>query len=42
MWSFGCILAELYTASLSFQRKRMEQLALIMQVRGVPPEGVME
>lgn len=43
MWSFGCILIELYTGIPIFPgESEMEQLALIMQVFGVPPLKVLE
>lgn len=42
MWSFGCILIELYTGIPIFPgESEMEQLALIMQVFGVPPLKVL-
>jgi len=38
MWSFGCILAELYTGYPLFPgENEMEQLACIMEVFGTPP-----
>jgi len=43
MWSFGCILIELYTGFPIFPgESEMEQLALIMQVFGVPPLKVLK
>jgi dual specificity tyrosine-phosphorylation-regulated kinase 2/3/4 len=43
MWSFGCILAELYTGFPLFPgENEQEQLALIMEVRGVPPRGILD
>jgi len=40
MWSFGCILAELYTGYPLFPGdNEVEQLACIMEVRGVPPQS---
>jgi serine/threonine protein kinase len=43
MWSFGCILAELYTGYPLFPgENEVEQLACIMEVCGVPPPRVME
>ena len=43
MWSFGCILIELYTGIPIFPgESEMEQLALIMQVFGVPPLKVLK
>ena len=42
MWSFGCILVELYTGIPIFPgESENEQLALIMQVFGVPEEAVL-
>lgn len=42
MWSFGCILAELYIGSPLFPgQNEAEQLAMIMEVRGVPPDEVL-
>jgi len=39
MWSFGCILAELYTGYPLFPgENEMEQLACIMEVNGTPPQ----
>jgi len=43
MWSFGCILAELYTGYPLFPgENEVEQLACIMEICGVPPARVME
>ncbi len=43
MWSFGCILAELYTGFPLFPgENEMEQLAYIMEVKGVPPDYILE
>lgn len=43
MWSFGCILAELYTGYPLFPgENEQEQLACIMEVKGVPPASVIE
>jgi dual specificity tyrosine-phosphorylation-regulated kinase 2/3/4 len=43
MWSFGCILAELYTGFPLFPgENEMEQLAYIMEIKGVPPEFILE
>lgn len=40
MWSFGCILAELYTGYPLFPgENEVEQLACIMEVIGLPPQG---
>ena len=39
MWSFGCIIAELYTGFPLFPgENEKEQLSMIMEVIGVPPE----
>jgi len=43
MWSFGCILAELYTGYPLFPgENEVEQLACIMEIFGVPPARIME
>ncbi|KAI8616699.1 kinase-like domain-containing protein [Chytriomyces sp. MP71] len=43
MWSFGCILAELYTGYPLFPgENEQEQLACIMEVLGTPPSAVLE
>jgi serine/threonine protein kinase len=43
MWSFGCILAELATGLPLFPgESEHEQLLCIMEVRGLPPEAVLE
>ena len=43
MWSFGCILAELYTGYPLFPgENEVEQLACIMEVMGIPPTPVMD
>mmetsp|Transcript_4504 Transcript_4504/g.5977 ORF Transcript_4504/g.5977 Transcript_4504/m.5977 type:complete len:129 (+) Transcript_4504:714-1100(+) len=43
MWSFGCILIELYTGIPIFPgESETEQLALIMQTFGKPPLHVLE
>uniref|UniRef100_A0A7S0FKN1 dual-specificity kinase n=1 Tax=Pyrodinium bahamense TaxID=73915 RepID=A0A7S0FKN1_9DINO len=43
MWSFGCILAELYTGYPLFPgENEVEQLACIMEVCGVPPPRILE
>eukprot|EP00128_Syssomonas_multiformis_P009981 Colp12_sorted_trinity150504_noHs@31486 len=43
MWSFGCILAELYTGYPIFPgENEVEQLACIMELLGVPPKEVIE
>jgi len=40
MWSFGCILAELYTGYPLYPgENEVEQLACIMEVLGLPPVG---
>ncbi len=39
MWSFGCILVELFTGYPIFPgENEQEQLSLIMEVRGLPSE----
>lgn len=43
MWSFGCILAELYSGFPLFPgENEMDQLAFIMQVKGVPDEYLLD
>nr|XP_058968153.1 dual specificity tyrosine-phosphorylation-regulated kinase 4-like isoform X3 [Pocillopora verrucosa] len=43
MWSFGCILAELYTGYPLFPgENEVEQLACIMEILGKPPPSVLE
>jgi len=43
MWSFGCILAELYTGYPLFPgENEVEQLACIMEVCGVPPPKILD
>jgi len=43
MWSFGCILAELYTGYPLFPgENEVEQLACIMEVNGVPPRQLVD
>jgi len=43
MWSFGCILAELYTGYPLFPgENEVEQLACIMEVMGLPPTRMLE
>lgn len=43
MWSFGCILAELYTGYPLFPgENEVEQLACIMEVCGLPPPRILE
>ncbi|KAL4648377.1 dual specificity tyrosine-phosphorylation-regulated kinase 4-like [Arapaima gigas] len=40
MWSLGCVLAEFYTGSPLFPgENEEEQMACIMEVLGMPPEG---
>ena len=42
MWSFGCILVELFTGYPIFPgESEQEQLSLIMEVRGIPPPRVL-
>eukprot|EP00294_Goniomonas_avonlea_P015907 CAMPEP_0114552250 /NCGR_PEP_ID=MMETSP0114-20121206/7027_1 /TAXON_ID=31324 /ORGANISM="Goniomonas sp, Strain m" /LENGTH=575 /DNA_ID=CAMNT_0001737119 /DNA_START=284 /DNA_END=2011 /DNA_ORIENTATION=- len=43
MWSFGCILAELYTGYPLFPgENEVEQLACIMEVLGLPPRHLVD
>ncbi|XP_071500473.1 dual specificity tyrosine-phosphorylation-regulated kinase 4-like [Diadema antillarum] len=43
MWSFGCILAELYTGYPLFPgENEVEQLACIMEIFGLPPPHIIE
>ncbi|CDW76667.1 serine threonine protein kinase [Stylonychia lemnae] len=43
MWSFGCILAELHTGFPLFPgENEMEQLAFIMEIKGVPPDYILD
>lgn len=43
MWSFGCILAELYTGYPLFPgENEVEQLACIMEVLGLPSGNVLD
>ncbi|XP_071855014.1 dual specificity tyrosine-phosphorylation-regulated kinase 4-like isoform X2 [Apostichopus japonicus] len=43
MWSFGCILAELYTGYPLFPgENEVEQLACIMEILGLPPNYIIE
>jgi dual specificity tyrosine-phosphorylation-regulated kinase 2/3/4 len=43
MWSFGCILSELYTGFPLFPgENEMEQLAYIMEIKGVPSDYILE
>ncbi|XP_041935201.1 dual specificity tyrosine-phosphorylation-regulated kinase 4-like [Alosa sapidissima] len=43
MWSLGCIIAELYTGVPLFPgENEKDQLALIMEVLGVPPEEMLQ
>jgi len=43
MWSFGCILAELYTGYPLFPgENEVEQLACIMEIFGVPPMKILD
>lgn len=42
MWSFGCILAELYTGYPLFPgESEAEQLQCIMEVKGIPPQEIL-
>ena len=43
MWSFGCILAELYTGYPIFPgENEVEQMACIQEVIGLPPRGMVD
>jgi dual specificity tyrosine-phosphorylation-regulated kinase 2/3/4 len=43
MWSFGCILAELFTGFPLFPgENEAEQLALMMELKGIPPDYILE
>jgi len=43
MWSFGCILAELYTGYPVFPgESEQEQLLCIMEIKGTPPAEILE
>ena len=43
MWSFGCILSELFTGFPMFPgENEMDQLAYIMEVKGVPEDYLLE
>ena len=43
VWSFGCILAELYTGYPLFPgENEVEQLACVMEVLGVPPKKIVD
>ena len=43
MWSFGCILVELFTGYPIFPgENEQEQLSLIMELRGLPPDSVLD
>ena len=43
MWSFGCILVELFTGYPIFPgENEQEQLSLIMEVRGLPLEQILD
>ncbi len=43
IWSFGCILAELYTGEPLFPgNNEQEQLELIMEVCGIPSEKMID
>ena len=42
MWSFGCILYELYIGYPLFPGEdEKEHMAMIMEVKGVPPRSVL-
>jgi dual specificity tyrosine-phosphorylation-regulated kinase 2/3/4 len=43
MWSFGCIMAELYTGYPLFPgENEVDQLGYIMEIKGVPPEDILD
>ena len=43
MWSFGCIMAELYTGMPLFPgENEAEQLALFMEVNGIPADYILD
>lgn len=43
MWSFGCIIAELYSGYPLFPGEdELEQLAYIMEIYGVPPDEIIK
>ncbi|CAG9321914.1 unnamed protein product [Blepharisma stoltei] len=43
MWSFGCILVELYTGYPLFPgESELEQLQCIMEVKGIPPYSILQ
>ena len=43
MWSFGCIMAELYTGFPLFPgESEAEQLAFTMAVKGIPPDYIVD
>ena len=43
MWSFGCIIAELYTGYPIFPgENEVDQLAFIMEVCGIPNQNVLD
>lgn len=43
MWSFGCILAELYTGYPLFPgENEVEQLACIMEIFSLPPAKILD
>lgn len=43
MWSFGCILAELYTGFPLFPgENEVDQLACIMEMKGLPPQDLLD
>ena len=43
MWSFGCILAELYSGYPIFPgENEMDQLGLIMEICGAPPAHILD
>ena len=43
MWSFGCILYELYTGGILFYANNaVEHFRAIMEVKGTPPKSIWE
>jgi dual specificity tyrosine-phosphorylation-regulated kinase 2/3/4 len=43
MWSFGCILAEMYTGFPLFPgENEVEQLAYIMEIKGIPADYLLD
>ena len=43
MWSFGCILIELYTGFPIFPgENELDQMGLIMEIKGLPPASLLK